>query len=586
MAMGMPHPHHRPALAARAALALLAVAAAALVPAPAARAGAGASGSGFPPGMFRSLLDAEFAVRRGGGENAARAARLYLDAARAHPDPDLAERAARIAIEGGGYGLAAEAAGRWRELDPERLEAWRMRAFALVRTRRPDEAAAALRDLARRWDEPPGHGYELAAAEVLDGEPDPERRVGLMERVADETPGARFALARVLVRSGQGERGAEVLEALRREAPHEDRYAIALALLVYAREDLDTALALLAGQEARHGDAAADGADGGASDALLRTHARLLEAGGRPQEALERYETLLARGPGGGGGDVRYSLARLLMELERFGEARTHFERLRHRAEWRDTAWFHIGWTHEALDEPEPALRAYRRVRGGEWFLSASIRAAGVLAGLDRLDQARGYLTTVRALTEEDGDIQLYRAEGELLVRADRAPEAMDVLGAALAAHPGEAELLYARAMTAISVDRLDILEEDLRAILARDPNHADALNALGYTLADRTDRYEEAHELVKRALALRPDQYHIVDSMGWVLYRLGRHEEAADYLRRSYEMEPHPEVAAHLGEVLWVLGRREEARRIWDAALARDPDDEVLVETLGRFGT
>ena len=162
----------------------------------------------------------------------------------------------------------------------------------------------------------------------------------------------------------------------------------------------------------------------------------------------------------------------------------------------------------------------------------------------------------------------------------------MAVLDDALDTYPEQADLLYARAMAAERIGRLDILERDLRAIIDRDPDHAEALNALGYTLADRTDRYQEALELVERALALDPDQYHIVDSMGWVLYRLGRHEEAAAHLRRSYEGEPDPVVAAHLGEVLWALGLRDEAREIWDSALEEAPDNEVLLETIERFGS
>ena len=140
--------------------------------------------------------------------------------------------------------------------------------------------------------------------------------------------------------------------------------------------------------------------------------------------------------------------------------------------------------------------------------------------------------------------------------------------------------------MVAERVDRLDILEQDLRSIIAREPDHAEALNALGYTLADRTDRFEEALELVERALALEPGQFHIIDSMGWVLYRLGRHADAVEYLRRSYALDPDPVVAAHLGEVLWVLGNREEAREIWNAALEDAPDNEVLLETIERLGS
>ena len=124
-----------------------------------------------------------------------------------------------------------------------------------------------------------------------------------------------------------------------------------------------------------------------------------------------------------------------------------------------------------------------------------------------------------------------------------------------------------------------------MRAILARDPNNATALNALGYTLADRTDRHEEALRLISRALELDPGEPAIMDSMGWVLYRTGRYEEALDYLTRAYAEFPDPEVAAHLGEVLWVNGDTDAATQVWQGALLKDPNHKILLSTLERLG-
>ena len=124
-----------------------------------------------------------------------------------------------------------------------------------------------------------------------------------------------------------------------------------------------------------------------------------------------------------------------------------------------------------------------------------------------------------------------------------------------------------------------------MREIISRDPDNAEALNALGYTLADRTDRYEEAYALIKRAFELKPDDHYIVDSMGWILHRLGRHREALEQLRRAMSIRPDPEIAAHLGEVLWVLGEMVEARKVWEAALRETPDDKRLLDVIKRFG-
>ena len=125
----------------------------------------------------------------------------------------------------------------------------------------------------------------------------------------------------------------------------------------------------------------------------------------------------------------------------------------------------------------------------------------------------------------------------------------------------------------------------DDRQILNLNPGDANALNALGYTLANRTQRYAEAEQLIARALELDPEEPAILDSMGWVLYRLGDIEGALAYLTRAYALFPDPEVAAHLGEVLWVSGDTEEAKKIWQGALLKDPQHSVLHSTLERLG-
>ena len=572
--MGIPHPHTSLSTAARASLPLAAGAvslAFSLAFSPQAAAGAA---SEFLPGAVGPLLTAEVAARRGSEAEADDALQDYVDAARQHGSAALAERATRLAARVRRHRLAADASALWQELAPGSRGARRIHALMLVRSDQRAEAAAALRRIAREAEEDGesgGRGYD-AVVSVLGQDPDPARRVRIMEAVANEGAESRFALARILAASGETARGLGILEALRREAPREDRYAIAYARLLHRHGDREAALRVLAGRRA----------EGSDDPALLRTYARFLAAAEQREEAREAYESLLAGHPDDA--PARAELGRLLVEMERFSAARAHFDALREEPAWRDEAWYFTGLIEDLLGEPDRALRAYRQVRKGPYHLTARVRAAMVMADRGLILPALRHLASTPRFTEAD-EIRLYRAESEVFLRADRPGEAMKLLDGALAAYPEEADLLYARAMVAVKLDRLDVVERDLRSIIGRDPEHADALNALGYTLADRTDRFEEAHDLVERALALAPDRYHIVDSMGWVLYRLGRYEEAAGHLRRSYAMEPHPEVAAHLGEVLWVLGRRGEARAIWDAALKEDPDHEVLVETMERFG-
>ena len=138
--------------------------------------------------------------------------------------------------------------------------------------------------------------------------------------------------------------------------------------------------------------------------------------------------------------------------------------------------------------------------------------------------------------------------------------------------------------MLAEKIDRFDILESDLMSIIENDPNNATALNALGYTLADRGERLEEAYNYIKRAYELSPGDFYILDSMGWILYRLGRLDEAVDFLQMALNLRNDPEVAAHLGEVHWVMGNKQAAKIVWETALKDTPADDRLLKVIERF--
>ena len=180
--------------------------------------------------------------------------------------------------------------------------------------------------------------------------------------------------------------------------------------------------------------------------------------------------------------------------------------------------------------------------------------------------------------------VGIYLVEGEVLRNADRYEDAMKLYDDALERLPGNNDLLYARALMAERIDRLDILMSDLQAVLDKEPDNAHALNALGYTLVDRTSRYKEASKYIRRAYELLPNDAAIIDSMGWLQYRLGNHEEALKHLTRAYDLNDDSEIAAHLGEVLWVMGEHQRARKVWNRGLENAPKDKRLLEVIKRF--
>jgi len=180
--------------------------------------------------------------------------------------------------------------------------------------------------------------------------------------------------------------------------------------------------------------------------------------------------------------------------------------------------------------------------------------------------------------------MRIYLADGQILRDAGRLDEAVEVFSAGLKELPGNSDLLYARAMTEDKLGQLAAMERDLKQIISRDPDNVDALNALGYSLADRTTRYDEALGYIKRALELRPDSYFVLDSMGWINYRLGHYQEAVTYLRRALDLSSDSEIAAHLTEVLWVMGDKEGARTVWDKALKVAPGNKLLLDVMNRL--
>ena len=282
--------------------------------------------------------------------------------------------------------------------------------------------------------------------------------------------------------------------------------------------------------------------------------------------------------------EVLFAVALLSMQLEDWAPAEGYLKRLL-TLDVRDqnTVRYYLGQVAEEQKQYPEALNWYREVTSGAQYIPAQIRQAQVMSKEGDLDGARKFLHSVNASNNQQR-VQLILAEAQLLREADRTKEAFALVGVALEKLPDNTDLLYDYAMLAEKLDRMDILESSLRKVIKIKPDYAHAYNALGYSLADRSMRLPEARELVQKALSLSPDDAFIIDSMGWVEYRLGQPEEALKYLRKAYAGRQDPEIAAHLGEVLWTVGQHAEAEKVWDDALAKAPHNETLIKTINRF--
>lgn len=526
-------------------------------------------GEGLPPGTLYRLLSAEFAVHRG---DTGYAIQTYSEVAREMLNSELAERATRIAVLTRDAKAGIDAAKLWVEL-ADTTEAYRVYAVLLVRSGQTRLAFDVFSSIIKRFGKDEGKGFRLVA-DLLNRDRNKERRVEVMEEIVSLHGGAahaKVALAQVAAAAGQGEKALAVMRAVHEAHPGEPEYAVFYASILRSQGNMDRALEVLKAQVER---------DSGERKVRM-VFARFLVDAKRYEAAQQQFELLLKAFPDRS--DVRYGLALLLLQTNHPDKARAHFERLWELKQYMPQVSFYLGRIAEAQEQPDEAIRFYRQVDRGDQYLNAQIRIAVIYSGMNELVRARQHLGAVRRENASD-DVRLFRAEAELLSRSDRFDEAISVYDDALKAHPRNTDLLYARAMMAARAKRHARVESDLREILSREPNHAEALNALGYTLADRDDRLDEAYDLIKRALTLKPRDHYVIDSMGWVLYRLGRLEEAVVHLRKALEIQPDAEVAAHLGEVLWALGYKREARQVWNSALKETPEDAHLLETIERL--
>ncbi|HUP96908.1 MAG TPA: tetratricopeptide repeat protein [Usitatibacter sp.] len=278
-----------------------------------------------------------------------------------------------------------------------------------------------------------------------------------------------------------------------------------------------------------------------------------------------------------------YAIGLLSLQLEEHAEAQSAFTRAL-KLGYREPAaiYLGLGQAAEGLKRVEEAIGWYQKVESGDW-VRAQLKVATLIARQQGLDAGREYLRRIEPRSGDDR-VQVIQVEAQLLRDAKAWGETYDMLSKAVAQNPDSYELLYDRAMAAERVDRIDVLEQDLRRVIKMKPDYAHAYNALGYTLAERTERLSEAKDLIEKAHKLAPEDPFILDSLGWVQFRLGEFGDALKNLHAAYSSRNDPEIAAHLGEVLWKVGQRDEAQKIWRAALTENPNHETLITVMQKY--
>jgi len=497
----------------------------------------------------------------------------YQHAAILAQDAYAAERATRIALHLKDYQAGLAAVRRWVELDPNNIAARQLAAVLFLRDGQTEQAGEQLDALVKIADARGSDGF-LQAAGALSVESDRTSAEQLMQGLQERNPDDVRALYALAVLETAHRRFAEAetrLRAVIEREPDWEQPRILLSRVLIAQSERDQALTFLAESVRRNPDSV-----------LLRTsYSRQLVDAGDYARALEQFRGLHRLTPEDS--EITFGYAMLATQQEHWDEARPLWQALRGNPDRRDEASYYLAQVEEQNGNDDLAIGLFRSVEGTELKVDAIMRMSQILARTGRLGAAREALQQAR-IANPGRATDLYIAETQIVQKYGSPDEALALYETAISAYPDNPDLLYNRGLFVVELGDFAWMERDLLRLLEQDPDHADALNALGYTLADRNERLDEAFAYVARALKLRPDSPAILDSMGWVLYRQGDLAQAAGYLRRALELNQDDEIAAHLGEVLWMSGQHAAARAVWREGLTHAPDSDKIRSAIERL--
>ncbi len=499
----------------------------------------------------------------------------YSEATKISKDPMIARRATRIALYAGNNERALESAKRWVKLSPESLESHQTLAILFTRNAQSKKAIPHFEYVIKTTQPNNKSGFQLIGA-TLAREKNQVRALEVMRMLVERHPNnasAHFSLGNLAL-------GAQHYQL----AVEEGGKALMLdPELVEARSVRARAYMALGETEQALDDMKSAVRIDPDNYELRVTYARMLVQAKRYALARMEFNRLIQKRPGDT--DLIYTLGLLNLQEQKYDAAIENFNQLVQSGKRVDEGYYYLGRVAEEREQFKEAIEWYLKLEKGDYLLDGQVRIAEMLVKMGSLKKAREHFKKVRSASTSDEDsVKLYLAEGQLLRETNHYHAGMQIYNRALTEYPGNEDLLYARALMAEKIDRIDLLEADLREILARDPENATALNALGYTLADRNERIEEAFGYIQRALKVRPDDPTVIDSMGWVQFRMGNYEAAEQYLRRAFKLMQDAEIAGHLSELIWAKGNKAEALDLLRQALEKDPQHEYLRELHQRF--
>jgi len=518
------------------------------------------------------ILQAELALQR---KEYLKATIEYRKAAESSDSVEIARKATRLGFSYRFNDEALLAAKRWVKLDPDSDEA---RAFLGQLYFRKDDLRNAKRQFGRLIKADPDDPGKrlLSLISYLSDERVPERADKLMRALAKpyrDSATAHYAVAVLALQAGDSEHAKERSSKAMELDPTYVRPQLLFARALMFEGETEKAIEYLA-----HliGDSPQPDADARMELALMYMLT------GRDDDALSQVNQVLLEQ--GGRIDALRLMAIINFRAERLDAAWDDFQDLLASGEYRMDALYYLARIADYREQYERAVRLYREVRYGDNTVFSQRRASALLA--HQLDDEEGAFDLLDEFADASPDnaVEVVALKAQLLISLDRYDEGLELYEKAIEYRPDNENLILGRAELLLRVGKLDEAIDEYRVAIKRWPDSSMALNALGYTLADRTEQFAEAEKLIRKALEINPDSPAIIDSLGWVLYKLGRHEDGLVELRRAYERMDDPEIASHLVEVLAELERPDEALELLESAEEHDPDSKLLKDVRTRY--
>lgn len=523
------------------------------------------------PEIVYDYLLAEIAAQRG---EFGLSSHLFYTLAKSSRDPSLAQRAAKAAAVGNQGNLALEATKLWSEIDPSSLEAEQATSQLLIASGNLDEAKLHISKLLVNEDS--RAASFLAINSLFARQVDKKLVQAIVTDLAKpylNLPEAHFAIAHAALNNNDNATMQSELALAEKLRPGWEIPIMMLAQ-VELRESPDKAIATYQNFLKKYPKA----------NDVRMAFAKLLISQKRFKEAKPELVTLSKAGKGNP--EIHAVLGLLAIEAKDYQASEQYFQQsLKDGFKDPEQIYIYLGKLADQQKNDKQALVWFDKVQPGERYLEAQISKANVTARTQNTDAAIKLLDGVEDLTTEQ-QIIVIETQAGLLAQAKRNQEAFDLLDKALKSMVNTPDLIFEYASAAERIGKYDLMETELNKAIAMKPDYAAAYNALGYSLADRNIKLDIAKQMIDKALEISPDDHFMIDSLGWVYYRLGKLDLAAEQLRIAYNAQPDPEIAAHLGEVLWQQGKTDEAKIIWKAALKDNPDNEVLLTTTKKFNS